>query len=389
MNAIEKISSHHNDEVMVDDADDHTHLSSHHRSRPPYVAYELNASPSLAPTEFDHDHPHHQVNASISSFQTNMVTSQESAVTKQQQHSNRDRKQKLRQLSVSSVDSNITAASYFSHDLPEYAQNDDAQKDDARKLRKWLKYTVKLPQYYGLFLEHGYKSLEHIRSIDTDGKIMLLGINSKTHRTQLLIQIQLLNEIGDGQFIGKKQPSIGKKHSQSRTESEHHRQQRKDEHEQFRRWLKHKVKLPKYYDQFVSHKYDSLDLIAADIEDETRLIEMGITSQTDRNVLLREIAMLSAKNKHEREIHPDLSKKRKSKRHRSSKKTSKRKDVGTDDQVVNISIPRKSKKPPQLQALQQEDDRHNESLKDRLPNILGGGREKTNEQNKGVSGKRG
>eukprot|EP01083_Nonionella_stella_P282052 959947_1 len=60
-------------------------------------------------------------------------------------------------------------------------------------IRTWLTETVGLKQYYSMFIENGYDSLEFISKITTAKQLADIGIVLKGHQTQIMTEIEQLN----------------------------------------------------------------------------------------------------------------------------------------------------------------------------------------------------
>ena len=71
--------------------------------------------------------------------------------------------------------------------------NDDEEElDGQEKMQKWLKETVKLPQYYQLLVQQGFDDLESIADITKDDLISM-GIDKVGHQRKILKNSQQLS----------------------------------------------------------------------------------------------------------------------------------------------------------------------------------------------------
>eukprot|EP01083_Nonionella_stella_P046692 125011_1 len=89
------------------------------------------------------------------------------------------------------------------HDDDEDVIQDDKEdkggigEDNADLIQIWLNATVGLPQYYAIFMDNGYNSLDFISNISTKEELNDIGIKIKGHQTQLMVHIKQLKEAAD------------------------------------------------------------------------------------------------------------------------------------------------------------------------------------------------
>ena len=67
---------------------------------------------------------------------------------------------------------------------------------EKQKLRSWLNYNVKLPEYYDIFIENAIDSLDTVRLLTLDG-IKGMGIDKVGHQMKILYAIKVLNQNND------------------------------------------------------------------------------------------------------------------------------------------------------------------------------------------------
>ena len=67
-----------------------------------------------------------------------------------------------------------------------------SHKDDTRAVKRWLEYTVRLPQYYETFVGAGYESIEILIEIDDRNDLKEIGIKLPGHQTKIMAEIRRL-----------------------------------------------------------------------------------------------------------------------------------------------------------------------------------------------------
>merc|ERR1712154_546596 len=60
-------------------------------------------------------------------------------------------------------------------------------------VKKWLTETVRLKNYYPVFVEHGYESLAMIKTISDKSELENIGIKKLGHQTRILAKIKDLD----------------------------------------------------------------------------------------------------------------------------------------------------------------------------------------------------
>ena len=69
--------------------------------------------------------------------------------------------------------------------------------DDNDEVMKWLKETVKLPEYYNIFKQNGLTSLDLIAKIKTLQNLEYIGIKAKGHQ---IVIMNCIDEL-DGKYV--------------------------------------------------------------------------------------------------------------------------------------------------------------------------------------------
>eukprot|EP01084_Bolivina_argentea_P118088 209596_1 len=83
----------------------------------------------------------------------------------------------------------------------EFIANDEGNNTakNSFTFEEWLTYKVKLPQYYNIFVEHGYESLDIIKAITDDESLKEIGIELPGHikkiRKEIFIDALWINWI--------------------------------------------------------------------------------------------------------------------------------------------------------------------------------------------------
>ena len=74
------------------------------------------------------------------------------------------------------------------------AQDDEKKEEtEEEKVKKWLENTVKLPQYYQVFMEQGFEDLESIGHV-TENNLKEMGIDKIGHRNKIIRYSRQLNQ---------------------------------------------------------------------------------------------------------------------------------------------------------------------------------------------------
>eukprot|EP01083_Nonionella_stella_P020195 55973_1 len=68
--------------------------------------------------------------------------------------------------------------------------------DHPNELKQWFENSVHLAVYYQMFVDAGYLTLEHVELIMNETHLMEIGVGVKTHRVQILKEIQNLRDDG-------------------------------------------------------------------------------------------------------------------------------------------------------------------------------------------------
>ena len=76
-------------------------------------------------------------------------------------------------------------------------------KTNYEVMQFWIKHTVGLAQYYKLFIEYGYESLDFVKEINSRDHLKEIGINLREHQTKLLSEIARLKLIDDKENINE------------------------------------------------------------------------------------------------------------------------------------------------------------------------------------------
>ena len=70
---------------------------------------------------------------------------------------------------------------------------DDKRKSETQRLRLWISDTVGLPQYYPVFLQNGYETLDIVKEITDKQELIDIGINHLQHQYRILAEVCKLN----------------------------------------------------------------------------------------------------------------------------------------------------------------------------------------------------
>merc|ERR1712154_464695 len=66
------------------------------------------------------------------------------------------------------------------------------ENEDVMKFKMWLKVTVNLMEYYELFIQNGFDSLEMMKEINDVNDLNYIGIPLKAHQLKLMNHIKTL-----------------------------------------------------------------------------------------------------------------------------------------------------------------------------------------------------
>ena len=70
------------------------------------------------------------------------------------------------------------------------SENEENREREAMK--RWFSNTVKLPQYFQLFIENGFESFDIIREIEID-ELTQIGVDKLGHRKKIIKEISALD----------------------------------------------------------------------------------------------------------------------------------------------------------------------------------------------------
>eukprot|EP01083_Nonionella_stella_P024571 67753_1 len=70
---------------------------------------------------------------------------------------------------------------------------DERKKKQRAELKQWFAEKVKLTQYYVVFVDNGYESLDIVMEITTEDELKEIGITLKGHVLKLMKEIRRLN----------------------------------------------------------------------------------------------------------------------------------------------------------------------------------------------------
>ncbi len=65
---------------------------------------------------------------------------------------------------------------------------------DAQMVKEWLMNTVKLENYFELFMQNGFCSLEIIKEINDKNDLKYIGIDVKAHQIMIMNKINILKK---------------------------------------------------------------------------------------------------------------------------------------------------------------------------------------------------
>ena len=67
-------------------------------------------------------------------------------------------------------------------------------KKDIEEVKLWLSSKVCLPNYYSLFLNNGFDSLQMIKEINDKNDLKYIGVTIRAHQIKLINQINILKK---------------------------------------------------------------------------------------------------------------------------------------------------------------------------------------------------
>ena len=81
-----------------------------------------------------------------------------------------------------------------SSDSVRYEESEEESVDEIVAVEQWLKGTVRLPQYLGIFIEEGYDDMDTIEHTLTDEDLLGIGIKKRGHRRKIMLFVQRLKQ---------------------------------------------------------------------------------------------------------------------------------------------------------------------------------------------------
>ena len=179
-------------------------------------------------------------------------------------------------------------------------------------VKKWLK-SIKMEQYYELFIQNGFESLHHIRGITNKSELKAMGINKIAHQCLLMAKIRRLTQ---QKVIFVDSPNNGQiyisyKHIQAKNrdnkdegdeatqimfnepenenvlDKENKNIVENDENILVKEWLQ-SFKMEQYYQLFLQNGWQSLYQIRG-IVDKSELKAMGIKKVAHQCIIMSKI----------------------------------------------------------------------------------------------------
>eukprot|EP01084_Bolivina_argentea_P275794 470439_1 len=94
---------------------------------------------------------------------------------------------------------NMNTNEITSNEIPINKENEDIEDNKEelfslpkQNMKEWFTNTVRLPQYFELFIAAGYEDLTYFDEDVQDNDLIEIGINKKPHRRKILKEIQKL-----------------------------------------------------------------------------------------------------------------------------------------------------------------------------------------------------
>ena len=102
-------------------------------------------------------------------------------------------KNKKQQANVKMINNNITTLMRIdSQTQSQCNQVPTGNESDAIKM--WLRDTVQLPQYYDIFIENGFDTMDNILCISDRNVLKDIGVNKIGHQMKIISDIKKLSE---------------------------------------------------------------------------------------------------------------------------------------------------------------------------------------------------
>eukprot|EP01083_Nonionella_stella_P176324 616560_1 len=138
-------------------------------------------------------------------------------------------------------------------------KQDDVKREEDGEVMLWLQ-TLKLPQYYSLFIDEGIDEFEDLYNLKDEEDLQQylegMGIHKKGHRRRIVKAIKAINE---------KLPEL----------------------DEMKLWLDN-LNLSLYYSLFIAKEYGDLSSLNESVQD-AELIKLGITNRNHRRIILKAI----------------------------------------------------------------------------------------------------
>ena len=64
--------------------------------------------------------------------------------------------------------------------------------DSKLRVKMWIKYAVKLPQYLDILIDEGYDDLQTIEQKLTKEDLVSIGVEEEAHRSKIMLFVQRL-----------------------------------------------------------------------------------------------------------------------------------------------------------------------------------------------------